>query len=260
MGQRFRPKASFDISHFSPEVQVILQALKKYGMILADNGSAWFLSGVPDPQWDDDILVSELRLVKGSDFEAVDETSLMVDPDSGQANSTGSAVDTLPPSTPTNLTAIAVSSSQIDLSWSPSSDNLGVAGYRVYRNGTQIGTTANTSYQNGGLSPSKTYRYSVSAYDAAGNISAMSTSASLKTQPLPSERFAIGDRVRGTRKGTIFSTPSPSGTVLGTQLRGALGTVIGGPWYVNRRWWWQVDFDTGSDGWLGQNTFRKVIP
>jgi hypothetical protein len=84
MGQRFRLKADCDISGFSLEVQVILRALKKYGMILADNGAPWFISGVPDERWDNDVL-HELRQVHGSDFEAVDVSSLMVDPDSGQA-------------------------------------------------------------------------------------------------------------------------------------------------------------------------------
>ncbi len=86
MGQRFRLKADFDMSSFSEPVRVILQAMKTYGLILADNGSAWYLSGVPDPRWDDDMLVSELARVKGSDFEAVDASGLMVDPDSGLAN------------------------------------------------------------------------------------------------------------------------------------------------------------------------------
>ncbi len=85
LGQRFRLKASFDISGFSPEVQVILTALKTYGMFLADNGSNWYISGAPDPRWNDDVLVSELRQVRGSDFEAVDESGFMLDPDSGQA-------------------------------------------------------------------------------------------------------------------------------------------------------------------------------
>ncbi len=84
MGQRFRLKASFDLSGFSPEVQVILKALKTYGMILADNGSNWYISGTPDERWDNDTLVGELKKVVGSDFEAVDEGSLMVDPDSGE--------------------------------------------------------------------------------------------------------------------------------------------------------------------------------
>jgi hypothetical protein len=82
MGQRFRLKAGVDISGFTPEVQAILQALKTYGMMLADNGSAWYLSGVPDEGWDNDDL-AQLSQITGSDFEAVDVSSLMVDPDSG---------------------------------------------------------------------------------------------------------------------------------------------------------------------------------
>ena len=84
MGQRFRLKASFDISGFSPTVQVILTALKKYGMILADNGSSWYLSGAPDDRWDNDTL-HEITQLQGSDFEAVDESLLMVQANSGQA-------------------------------------------------------------------------------------------------------------------------------------------------------------------------------
>lgn len=70
MGMRVRLKASFDIAKFSPAMQVILRALKKYGMFLADNGSDWYLSGAPDPRWDDDDLRT-LRSLKGSDFEVV---------------------------------------------------------------------------------------------------------------------------------------------------------------------------------------------
>jgi hypothetical protein len=86
MGQRFRLRADYDISRFSADVRVILRALKKYGMILADNGSSWYISGVPDPRWNNDILVNELKQVTGSNFEALDESSLRVDPDSAQAS------------------------------------------------------------------------------------------------------------------------------------------------------------------------------
>lgn len=85
LGQRFRLKASFIIDNsFSPHAQVILRALKKYGMILADNGSSWYISGAPDERWDNDVL-HELDVVHGSDFEAVDESALMVNANSGQA-------------------------------------------------------------------------------------------------------------------------------------------------------------------------------
>lgn len=83
MGQRFRLKAGVDISGFSPPVQVILRAMQKYGLILADNGSDWYISGAPDERWDNDIL-RQLNLLSGNDFEAVDVSGLMLHPDSGQ--------------------------------------------------------------------------------------------------------------------------------------------------------------------------------
>jgi len=70
MGMRVRLKASFDITPFPPDVQVILTGLKKYGMILADNGSDWFITGAPDPRWDDD-AINTLKKVRGSDLEVV---------------------------------------------------------------------------------------------------------------------------------------------------------------------------------------------
>jgi hypothetical protein len=84
MGQRFRVKADVDMSGFSPTNQIILQALKTYGMLLADNGSDWFLSGAPDDRWDNDDLHELQEGIFGRDFEAVDCSSLISDPESGQ--------------------------------------------------------------------------------------------------------------------------------------------------------------------------------
>lgn len=84
MGLRVRLKANFNVSGFSPQIQVILRAMKKYGLILADNGSDWFLSGAPDERWDNDML-RELKQISGANFEAVDVSSLMIHPDSGEA-------------------------------------------------------------------------------------------------------------------------------------------------------------------------------
>ena len=104
MGQRFRLKAGFDISPYPPDVQVILRALKKYGMILADNGSAWYLSGEPDARWNNDNL-SKMRAITGSAFEAVDVSSLMLDPNSGEAKQTGVSVSVTPSSATVSLGA-----------------------------------------------------------------------------------------------------------------------------------------------------------
>lgn len=75
MGLRVRLKASFDISSFPATVQVILKALKQYGMIVADNGSNWYISGAPDPRWNNSELAT-LSRVKGQDFEVIRHNSI----------------------------------------------------------------------------------------------------------------------------------------------------------------------------------------
>ena len=84
MGQRFRLRGDYDVSGFSPHAQVILRAMQTYGIILADNGSPWYLSGVPDERWNNDVL-HELDVLTGLDMEAVDVSALMIDQASGQA-------------------------------------------------------------------------------------------------------------------------------------------------------------------------------
>src|SRR4029079_10685428 len=97
MGERFRLKATFDISGYPADVQVILRAMKKYGIILADNGSAWYISGKPDDRWNNTNLHTLGNLL-GSNFEAVDASSLMIDPNSGAAVQNGVTVGVSPAS------------------------------------------------------------------------------------------------------------------------------------------------------------------
>ena len=85
MGVRFRLKKDVDISSYSKENQVILTAMKRYGMFLADNGGPWFFQGVPDSHWDDSDL-NKLKQIKGSDFEAVDESDWQLLVDSGRVD------------------------------------------------------------------------------------------------------------------------------------------------------------------------------
>ncbi|HEX2784516.1 MAG TPA: DUF4038 domain-containing protein [Ilumatobacteraceae bacterium] len=99
--------------------------------------------------------------------------------------STAAAADTTAPTAPTNLTATAVSPTQINLAWTASADDAGVVGYQIYRDGTQVATTSATSYQSTGLSAGTTYSYQVAAYDAAGNVSARSNSAGATTTASP---------------------------------------------------------------------------
>ena len=89
--------------------------------------------------------------------------------------------DVSAPSVPANLSAVALSDSRIDLAWSASSDNVGVAGYKIYRNGSFLTTTGATSFSDTGLSASTAYYYIVAAYDAAGNVSVQSNQVSATT-------------------------------------------------------------------------------
>ena len=89
--------------------------------------------------------------------------------------------DYQPPTIPGDPLASPVSSSQINLTWTSPTDNVGVAGYQIYRDGIQVDTSPTNSYSNTGLSPSTTYTYTVSAYDAAGNESSQSSSVSATT-------------------------------------------------------------------------------
>jgi len=118
--------------------------------------------------------------------DAVDATGNASGLSAPVAVSTPSAPDTTAPTTPTGVAASAVSDTKISLSWSPSTDNVGVTGYRVIRNGSLLTTLANvTTFQDTGLNAATTYSYRVQSLDAAGNLSPQSNSASATTQAAP---------------------------------------------------------------------------
>ena len=95
MGARFRLKRSVDISHFSADTRIILSAMQHYGLIVADNGSNWYFQGDTDPGWsNEDQVLTELKSIPAGDFEAVDESSLMLDPNSGAARQAAAATPT----------------------------------------------------------------------------------------------------------------------------------------------------------------------
>jgi hypothetical protein len=99
MGARFRLKASFDISHFRADTQTILRAMKKYGLIVADNGSNWFFQGTAENGWNTSML-DQLKSVPARAFEAVDESSLMVSSNSGAVKSSSHSSARAPVSRP----------------------------------------------------------------------------------------------------------------------------------------------------------------
>jgi chitodextrinase len=166
---------------------------------------------------------------------------------------TPGVVDTTPPSVPTNLTATTISSSQVNLSWTASTDNVGVAGYNVYRNGSLVGTTTGTTYQDTGLTASTSYSYTVAAYDAAGNVSAQSASASATT--------AASTQLTGTWQNisppVSLSQSSFNGNNYGTQTIGLspsnpnivyVGTCYQGIWKTTNAGSSWTEVNTGTNG------------
>ncbi len=101
--------------------------------------------------------------------------------DGGTSQCHGSSSDTSPPSAPTNLTATAAAPNRIDLAWTASSDDVGISGYRIARDGAQIATTTGTAYTDSAVSPGTTHTYAVTAVDAGGNLSPPSDPATATT-------------------------------------------------------------------------------
>jgi hypothetical protein len=104
MGAWFRLKAGFDVSRFRPDTQVVLRAMQRHGLIVADNGSNWYFTGTSEPGWDTGLL-DELKTVPAGAFEAVDTSSLMADPDSGRVAGAPATPATTAPRAATTTTA-----------------------------------------------------------------------------------------------------------------------------------------------------------
>lgn len=136
-----------------------------------------------------------------------------------EVNVYGSSVvgDTQVPSTPANLVASAASSSVINLSWSASTDNVGVTGYEIYRSGNLVGTSASLSYSDTGLTAATAYSYTVKAKDAAGNLSAASNVTNATT---PSG----GTGTALSRSGWTATSSPTSGDVPQNLLDGSMTT------------------------------------
>ena len=140
------------------------------------------------------------------------------------AQAAGTTWDGAPPSVPTGLTATVAGPQRVNLSWTASTDNVGVTGYKVYRNGAYVASTASTSYSNGGLAPSTGYTFTVSAYDERNNESAQSSGAAATT---PAYSEFIIDNPAATYTG-VWSTASASTDKYGADYKYASTAVTEG--------------------------------
>ena len=133
--------------------------------------------------------------------------------------STTNGADTTPPSAPTSVTTSNVTGDSATLSWTQSSDNTGVAGYNIYRNGTLVGTTTFTDYTDIELSGTTAYQYTVKAYDPAGNVSASSSPVNITT--------GASEKTTAPGTPTALTSPSQTGSAIDLSWTAPTSTGIG---------------------------------
>lgn len=165
--------------------------------------------------------------------------------------------DTTPPTIPTGLVAVPVATSQIDLSWSSSTDDLALAGYQVFRDNTQIATTVSPLYSDVGLTAATLYSYYVTAFDGAGNISASSTVVSTTTlappppppppTPAQSSRIIQGiGEIDSLELLNLEVTPATTSATITFQTKGHVNALL--------RWGETTSYELGS---IKERSFRQ---
>jgi hypothetical protein len=217
MGAWFRLKAGFDISGFSAQNQTILRALKKHGMVLADNGSSWFMSGVPDPAWNNTDL-NALRSVPGSAFEAVDVSSLKLSDTSYAVSGAAPPPPPPPPSPPPPPTELVANPGfETSLSgWSRSDKRTTLA---------RICTVAHAGSCSAELGRTRTGDALLDdSPNTVGSSAAGATYAATAWVRAPAGRMTLV-RVREYRGGTLVRTSSVTATGDGTWRQLVLTTA-----------------------------------
>jgi len=177
----------------------------------------------------DTLTPAQLYAMEESQAAAAVQQAVYTNPAMGFYRSIVSPPNTTPPSTPTNLTAVSGSSTGAYVQWSPSTDNIGVAGYHMWRNGVQLPNTIYTGFQDSGLTPNTKYTYSVMAFDLGENRSAAAsvTVTTLNTSaPNPPSNVA-GVSVSGVQVNLTWTAPSGGVPITSYQLfRGSSPTTL----------------------------------
>jgi hypothetical protein len=166
MGARFRLKVGYDISTYGTQAQVVLTAFKHYGLFVADNGSDWFFQGTEDANWNSGpypAMIADLKKVPWDQFEAVDESALMVNPDSASIGTV--------PSTPSAPVAAARDREALVTWTAPASGGHPISGYTVTGSpsGQVVVGGSMTSAVVGGLTNGTAYTFTVTATNLIGS-------------------------------------------------------------------------------------------
>jgi fibronectin type 3 domain-containing protein len=165
---------------------------------------------------------------------------------SGERSASIAVQDGTPPTAPASLKSLVAGTNQVALDWAPSSDNVGVTGYRVYRNSVLVATVATTQYLDSGLAAATGYTYSVRALDAAGNASAASSNLTVKTASQSTSKT-------GTLAGVVFdSTGKPLANAVVTTGSKTAKTNGSGVWQLTNLAPATYSFSVALTGYQGQ--------
>lgn len=165
------------------------------------------------------------------------------------------STDTTAPSVPSGLSAVSSTATSGTIRWNSSTDNVGISGYEIWQNGVKVSQTTSTTYTSNTLYGDRWYSFAIVALDAASNRSAKSAAKGLRTAPWPNGTFVNGTNIKTIPfvSTQVRKTPLLNGALLTSQPSGRTGVIVGGQVVADGLTWWNVDFATGSDGWVKQD-------
>ena len=190
--------------------------------------SAYFKIGGSSPVVDRAMVIST---IPSDFFKTVRGSTPDIGGDEVSAAGGGNTSDTTAPSAPAGLGGTASASTKVNLTWTASTDNVGVTAYKIYRNGTEIGTNAGTRFADSAVVAGTSYSYTVKAQDAAGNLSAVSNTATVKTPTstgtaVSLSSYSVGTITRNSAIVKWSTNVSSTGKVLYGTSAGSLGSQV----------------------------------
>lgn len=256
----FGPSETFTMEYQGSKQYAFKSAINNLYVSANNGGSAYLIansSTIASPQLfnlsEDNNSLFSFQSKANNLYETVDGTNQIAATASGITSDSqrfdiltqrAAVISSTPPTTPTNLTASPVNNNRINLNWTASTDDVGIVGYKIFRNSVQVGTAYTNSYTDTGLYASTAYSYTVQAYDPANNVSAQSNTA---TNVTPGTNLALNKSVTSS---SSFECCGWSRTVINdgqeNSVSGAWAWASSNSLTTNHTEWVQIDMGANN--------------